>query len=72
MVKLVSLYARYSMEIAAAGSYAAENINRQNVTTESMKRIDERDEAKAMSTRKAEKDKQFAKVLDNYTKMKTY
>lgn len=72
LVKLIGLYARYSMEIAAAGSYAAENINRQNVTTESMKRIDERDEARAMATRKAEKDKQFAKVLDNFTKMKTY
>lgn len=72
LVKLVGLYARYSMEIAAAGSYAAENINRQNVTTESMKRIDEREEQMAMATRKAEKDKQFAKVLDNFTKMKTY
>ena len=70
LVKLVSLYARYSMEIAAAASYAAENISRQNVTTESLKRIDEREEVQAMETRKANKDKQFAKVLDNFTHMK--
>lgn len=70
LVKLVSLYARYSMEIAAAASFAAENISRQNVTTESLKRIDEREEVQAMEARKANKDKQFAKVLDNFTHMK--
>lgn len=68
LIDLVVLYMKYSMEIAAATSYAAENISRQNVTTESLHKIDEREEVKAMETRKAEKEKQFAKVLDNYTK----
>lgn len=72
LMKLVVLYAKYYMEIAAAASFAAENISRQNVTTESLKKIDEREENIAMQDRKAQKDKQFAKVLDNYTKMKQH
>ena len=72
LVDLVVLYMKYSMEIAAATSYAAENISRQNVTTESLHKIDERDEIKAMEKRKVEKEKQFSKVLDNYTKSVSY
>lgn len=72
LVNLVVLYMRYSMEIAAAVSSAAENISRQNVTTESLNKIDEREVEKAMKDLRTEKDKQFAKVLDNYTKMRQY
>jgi len=72
LVDLVVLYMKYSMEIAAATSYAAENISRQNVTTESLHKIDEREEVKAMEKRKTEKEKQFHKVLDNYTKSISY
>ena len=70
LINLVVLYSKYSMEIAAAASYASENISRQNVTTESLHKIDERDEIKKIQDRKSEKDKQFAKVLDNFTKLK--
>lgn len=69
---LMVLYMQYSMEIASASSSAAENITRQNVTTESLHRIDEREEIIAMQNRKINKDKQFAKVLDNFTKIKHY
>lgn len=72
LINLVVLYAKYSMEIAAAASYAAENISRQNVTTESLHKIDEREEAMQIQDRRVVKDKQFAKVLDNYTKLKQY
>lgn len=72
LVNMVILYIKYSMEIAAAASYASENISRQNVTTESLHKIDEREEMKAMQARKEVKDKQFAKVLDNFTKTKAY
>lgn len=72
LVDLVVLYMKYSMEIAAATSYAAENISRQNVTTESLHKIDEREEVKSMERRKVEKEKQFSKVLDNYTKSISY
>lgn len=69
---LMVLYMQYSMEIASATSSAAENITRQNVTTESLHKIDEREEAARMRERRANKDKQFAKVLDNFTKIKHY
>lgn len=69
---LVVLYMKYSIEIAAAASYAAENISRQNVTTESMHKIADREEEFAMQERKVKSGKQFAKVLDNYTKLKQY
>ena len=60
------------MEIAAQVSRAAENITRQNITTESLKKIDEREEEQLMLERKERKDKEFAKVLDNFTKLKHY
>ena len=69
---LMVLYMQYSMEIASATSSAAENMTRQNVTTESLHKIDEREEVAQMQERKANKDKQFAKVLDNFTKIKHY
>lgn len=69
---MMILYMQYSLEIASATSSAAENITRQNVTTESLKKIDEREELQTMELRKEEKQKQFARVLDNYTKLKHY
>ena len=72
LVDLVTMYLKYSMEISVAISYAAENISRQNVTTESMKKIDEREERIKRRERREEKDRQFSKVLDNYTKLSQY
>lgn len=69
---LMVLYMQYSMEIASATSSAAENMTRQNVTTESLHKIDEREEVQLMEQRKIGKEKQFAKVLDNFTKLKHY
>lgn len=72
LTELVVLYVKYSMEIAAAASYAAENISRQNVTTESLKKIDEREETFMLQERREKKDKQFARVLDDFTKLNHY
>ncbi len=72
LTELVVLYVKYSMEIAAAASFAAENISRQNVTTESLQKIDEREEAALVQERKAKKDKQFARVLDDFSKLRHY
>lgn len=69
---LVILYLQYELEIASNVAYAAENIYRQNVTTESLKKIDEREEEAHRIELREEKDKQFAKVLDNYTKLTNY
>ncbi|MCR5145493.1 MAG: F0F1 ATP synthase subunit gamma [Lachnospiraceae bacterium] len=64
---LMVLYSKYFMEIAASTSSAAENINRQSVTTQSLHKIDERDEVRKIENRRAENDKKFAKVLSSYT-----
>lgn len=72
LLRLTSLYLHYEVEIAAQVSLAAENIARQNITTESLKKIDEREEIRFLMERRELKDKEFAKVLDNYTKLRHY
>jgi len=72
LLELVELYLVYELEIAAQVSFAAENIIRQNITTESLKKIDDRDAAVFQAERRKQKDKEFSKVLDNYTKLNHY
>ena len=69
---LLILYLTYELEIAGHVSAAAENLTRQNVTTESLKRIDEREEERRRVERKARKAEEFAKVLDNFTRLRNY
>ncbi len=69
---LVILYFKYQLAIATEVSSAALNITRQNATTESLKKIDEREEAYKMSMLRENKEKEFNKVLDNYTKLNNY
>lgn len=72
LLSLVELYLEYELEICANVSVAAENINRQNITTESLKKIDEREEIRRNEERRAQRDEEFAKVLDNFTKLRHY
>lgn len=72
LIDLTILYLRYEVEIAAQVSLAAENITRQNITTESLKKIDEMEAEALQRARREYKDKEFAKVLDNYTKLKHF
>ena len=72
LLRLTSLYLHYEVEIASQVSLAAENISRQNITTESLKKIDEREEMAFIRERREIKEKEFAKVLDNYTKLRHY
>ena len=72
LLDLTELYLQYEVEIASQVSLAAENITRQNITTESLKKIDERDEEALQLARRELKDKEFAKVLDNFTKLRHY
>jgi F0F1-type ATP synthase gamma subunit len=72
LLDLTELYLDYEVEIASQVSLAAENITRQNITTESIKKIDEREEEAQLVVRREQKDKEFAKVLDNYTKLRHY
>ncbi len=68
---LVITYVNYEVMLAQVSSLASENIMRQNATTESLKRIDELEEEQAMEAIRVKRDKEFQKVIDNFTKMKS-
>lgn len=72
LTQLVLLYFQYELAIAFEVSSAALNITRQNSTTESLKRIEEREESIWLRQVREEREKEFGKVLDNYTKLNRY
>lgn len=72
LTNLVILYFKYQLAIATEVSSAALNITRQNTTNESLKKIDEREEERKMALLRENKEKEFNKVLDNYTKLNHY
>ena len=51
---------------------AAENVLRQNTTTESLKKIDEIEEEKVRADRREKNNKEFEKIIDNYVKNRAY
>jgi F0F1-type ATP synthase gamma subunit len=69
---LTSTYAGYEVRIAAINSFAAENVLRQDATTESLKKIDEMEVEEVKVKRKAKKAKAFTKVLDSFVKQKVF
>ena len=64
-------YLVYELKIAAASAYAAENIMRQNATSESLKKLDEREEEETRYARKAKNAASFQKTIDSYVKQKS-
>ena len=58
--------------LAVVNSRAAENILRQNATTESLKKIDELEDEKVMEERREKRDVEFQKVVDTFIKNKMY
>lgn len=64
-------YLCYEVRIAAAYSYASENTMRQNSTTQSLKKLDEKEEEDRREHRKAETQKSFKKTIDSYIKQKS-
>ena len=65
---LIALYLCYELKICEMNSYAAENVIRQQLTNQSLKKIDEMEEEKAKVTRKLKKQKDFQKIIENYRK----
>lgn len=65
---LIALYLCYELKICEMNSYAAENVIRQQLTTESLKKIDEIEERKTRLLRKEQKQKDFQKIIENYRK----
>lgn len=72
MNRMIATYVYYELKLALVNSRAAENILRQNATTESLKKIDEMEEEAVMEERRERRNKEFQKVVDNYVKKKMY
>ncbi len=58
----------YEVHIAAASAYAAENIMRQNATSESLKKLDEIEAEATRISRKEKNQAAFKKTIDSFVK----
>ncbi len=65
---LIALYICYEIKICEMNSYAAENVVRQQITKESLKKIEELEEEAAKKARKEKKQKDFQKIIENFRK----
>lgn len=72
LLNLITSYLDYEIQVAQVNSYASENIIRQNATTDSLIKIDEREEQQQIIGKKKEKEQEFRKIIDSYTKMKKF
>lgn len=70
LLELILLYIKYEIILACNNSKASENILRQESTSDSLKKIEEREEIIKKEERKIKKKKEFEKVLSNFTKLK--
>lgn len=68
MENLAVTYLTCEVKIAAANSFASENIIRQNVTSDSLDKIDEIEAEEKKMDRRMKNQKAFAKVIDSYIK----
>lgn len=66
---IIVLYLSYEIKIATENSFASENIMRQTITKESLKKLDELEEVNLRKERKIIKNKNFKKVLENFTNL---
>ena len=64
-------YLVYELKIAAASAFASENIMRQNATSESLKKLEEREEEETRQMRKEKNAVSFQKTIDSYVKQKS-
>lgn len=69
LLNIIALYLGYEIKVAVENSYASENIMRQMITKESLKKIDEIEEENVREERKERNIKSLKKQLDNINKM---
>jgi len=69
LLNIIALYLGYEIKVAVENSYASENIMRQMITKESLKKIDEIEEEKTRDERKMKNQNSLKKQLDNINKM---
>ena len=69
LLNIIALYLGYEIKVAVENSYASENIMRQMITKESLKKIDEIEDERQREERKSKQVKSLKKQLDNINKM---
>lgn len=69
LLNIIALYLGYEIKVAVENSYASENIMRQMITRESLKKIDEIEEENQREERKEKNRKSLKKQLDNINKI---
>lgn len=69
LLNIIALYLGFEIKVAVENSYASENIMRQMITKESLKKIDEIEEERQREERKTRQIKSLKKQLDNINKM---
>ena len=69
LLNIIALYLGYEIKVAVENSYASENIMRQMITKESLKKIDEIEDETVREERKKRQIKSLKKQLDNINKM---
>lgn len=70
LVNIIAMYLSYEIKVATENSYASENIARQMLTKESLKKIEEIQDEKNIQLRKQKNAKEFKKVIENFIKIK--
>ena len=69
---LLTLYVSNEIKIAEAWSWASENVERQVFTSESLKKIDEKEEENMMAARKARHTKEFKLIVEKNNRKKKH
>ena len=69
LLNIIALYLGYEIKVAVENSYASENIMRQMITKESLKKMAEIEDEKQREERKERQIKSLKKQLDNINKM---
>ena len=69
LTELVALYLWYQLKIIECNSWASENVMRERITRESLKKIDEINEEKRRVERKIKKQNDLKKLISNYRKI---
>ncbi len=72
LADLTASYVNYEVMLAVVSGRAAENVLRQNTTTESLKKIDEIEEEQVKAARREKNNKEFEKIIENYVKNRAY
>lgn len=68
LFNLINIYICYKIRIAETNSWAAENLMRQQITSISLKRIEDMDAESYRKKLKQKKSRDFKKIIENYGK----